>query len=294
MAKKKVARKKKKAAPKPKVEVPAINLYGEAIKFATDQLRDGYAEQWIVTTLQEAHSLLTPENIQFILQRASLEIANEHARDRGSIISLHVKRYDIELRKALAEKHLSVQLPHIRRKMRIDTLQTALDIMFAKERVLQIHAKDTQIKIFNKLNAKIREKKIAYDLSLLTLPEKIEFLNLMMKAKRSQSELFSVQLKGAEKVITEDIEHVEVKTEDNITKIEQFNLPVPYVEPKPEKTIDTVTNKLRAALAARAAKDFKSKGAKEIAPNPIDLTNIKQEDELQQVSQGQADSEQKV
>lgn len=269
--------------------VAPVSVFGEAIKFATFQMREGVSEKKIVDVLLAENSSFSPENIQFIIHRASLEVADEYSRDRGSIIGLHVRRYNTDLKKELAEKHLDIELPHIRRQFRLQTLQTCIDIMFAKERVLQIHAKETQVKIFNKLNAKIKERKIAYDLSVLTLQEKIDFLSIVTKAKRSVDEVFSVKMSG--KVETVDVE-AEVTTvqNENIKLIAQTNVQQPETV-IPQKTMNDVFEKMRKALERRAQKELEEKGAKKIAPNPIDLRIQDYTNGMQQLQEEQTHSE---
>lgn len=279
-------RKKKHKAP----EVAPVSVFGEAIKFACHQFRNGVSEKVIVKDLTEANDKFTPENLNFIIHRASLEIANEYSRDRGSIIGLHIRRYNDELKKELANHHNDIELPHIRKQFRLVTLQICLDILFAKERVLQIHAKDTQIKIFNKLNAKLKEKNVAYDLSVLTLEEKIEFLNLVTKTKRTDSEVFSVKTK-ADIIETIDIDHEEVvPVNDNIKLITQTNLPVEE-RVLPEKNIHDVMAKVRAALEKKAKQEFEAKGAKQIAPNPIDLRHDDYSQQMLRLQEQQTHSE---
>lgn len=279
-------RKKKIAKP---VETP-VSIFGEAIKFATYQLREGMSEKKIVEELLIANDKFTPENIQFIMHRASLEIAGEYSRDRGSIIGLHVRRYNDHFKKEIENKHEKVQDFLLRKNLRLQSLLLCIDILFAKERVLQIHAKDTQIKIFNKLNAKIKERKIAYDLSTLTLEEKIDFLNLVTKAKRSSGEVFSVQT--VEKQVAEDVEAevTDVKNE-NIKLITNTNTLQEEEKKLPQKTVNDVFERMRQALEKKAHKDLVAKGAKDVAPNPIDLRIQDYTNGMQQLQDEQTHSQ---
>lgn len=253
-------------------------------------MREGMSEKKIVEELLIANDKFTPENIQFIMHRSSLEIADEYSRDRGSIIGLHIRRYNDLLKKEIDNKHLQVEDVLLRRQLRLQSLGLCIDILFAKERVLQIHAKDTQVKIFNKLNAKIKERKIAYDLSILSLQEKIDFLNLVTKAKRSISEVFSVQL--ANRVETVDAEaEVTDATNDNIKLITNTNtLPTQELQ-IPQKTVNDVFERMRLALERKAKKDLEAKGAKEVAPNPIDLRMQDYTNGMQRLQEEQTHSE---
>ena len=159
----------------------------------------------------------------------------------------------------------------IQKEIMVNKLNNWIDVLGAKERVLQMHTKETQIKIYNKLNVKVKTKKVMFDLSSLTLQEKIEFLALINKTKRSQGELLGVIMgKEVKKEVTEDIEH-EVVEDVNVNKIKQVNLPQPEKTRVPNKTLDDLTNKLKATLLKKAEKEFKKAGAKQVAPTVKDL-----------------------
>lgn len=257
-----------------KQEIAPVNVYGESIAFATDQFRAGTSEKTIVDALMVTHPIFKPENIQFIINRASLEIANEYARDRGSIAALHVRRYNKEFNKEFSNEHHGIENPIFRRQKKIESLNVCLDALFAKERVLQIHAKETQVKIFNRMNAKIKMRKTSYDLSSLTFQEKLEFLQLVSKAKRTDNELFSVALKPKENVKTEDAEVIEI-VNTNVDLIQQTNHPIPEPELLPNVTKDSVIAKLRLALQKSADRDFKAKGAKD--NTDVNVTDLRKE-----------------
>lgn len=272
---KKAAKKtaKKKTVKEPK-KLPEVNFNEVAIGFAEERFRLGDSESYIAEQLLEGYKDLKSENIQFILNRASANIASEYARDRSTVVSLHVKRYNKDATKLLEkiENGEFDKLDTYKKRLKlIEVYDQVLEIIFAKEKVLQLHAKDTQIRVFNRLNAKIREKKVSYDLSQLSNPEKIELLSLLRRTKRTDDELQSVILRPKEdKQVTEDIEHEIVKERPNVRDIKKTNLPVlpptphPIDEMRRKKGLSSeeVMRKIQETLTERATEELKKKGAK--------------------------------
>lgn len=268
MAKK---RKKKKKVVVKKVEQPVVpvkNLYAEAITFAADCFRVGDSESVISHFLMKANPKFLPENIQFILHQGSLQIASEHPRDRGSIVSVHVKRYN-EIIQEEFNKDFSQYDFVVQRKLQIQAWENILQALVAKESVLQIHAKETQVKIFNRLNAKVINKRISYDVTKLNFEQQMEFLKLIQKSKKT-IELISVKKRDITEEVTEDIEHEVINT--NITQIERENEPVHEVIPDASIALNRIKQKIADNMQKKAAEDFKRAGAKQKAPSVLDLT----------------------
>lgn len=275
MAKKKIVKKKrvpkKSASKKQEVE----GLYQVAIKEATQLFRNGYSEQTATEMIGNMYERLTLPNIQFVLTKASAIIASQYPKDRATIVGIHVKRYNQDYDDIVMwfEEQQYLQVPEkYRKQTQIAKLFDALDLLEAKERVLQLHTKNTQIKVYNTLNAKVKEKKAIFDLSTLSLTEKIDFLSLIVRSKKSHSEVLGVIPHGTkrENQITEDIE-VEI-VPPNITKIKQTNIPLPAPQPQqPEVLLTNITDKIKKALEKKAQQDFEAKGANQNqAPKLID------------------------
>ena len=141
-----------------------------------------------------------------------------------------------------------------------------MDVLFAKEKLLQMHSKSFQIKINNRLNAKVVKKEVRFDLSKLDLQEKVEFLQLLQKTKRSSRELLSVQLTGQERRGEEviDIDH-EVVEDVNVSKIKIKELPTSSLESSATgNAFLDVQLKLKQALQRKAEQEFKRKGSKNV------------------------------
>lgn len=265
-AKKKVTRKKKVT------EQPIEGLYGTAIQTAVAWFKAGYSEQRVGEIITSSYERFSVQNVHYVLHKASQQIAEQYYRDRKSIVALHLKRYQAEIDSLVTyfedKEYENVNIKW-RKRVMIDKLTELLDTLGAKERVLQMHSKDTQVKIFNKLNVKVKEKKVLFDLSNLSFEDKREMLMLMLKAKRTSNEISGVILNQKVAEVTEDAEFTVVEN-NNIDKIERTNLPVEEKVKAPRKQLIDVTELLRKNLHKVAEKEFKKKGAKEIAPNIID------------------------
>lgn len=273
------AKKKSKKVEKKEVITDPIKsqgAYGDAIAYCARMFRSGLSEEAAIDYVKATYKQFSETNIQLIIHKASESIAQEYARDKGSVISLHVKRYNAEIKKLIANTYEGLidednddgkgDQQARKRKMRIFTLMTALDVMFAKERVLQIHNKETQVRIFNKLNAKVKEVKTKYNLSQLSLEEKIDFLNLVKKAKRDQVETFSIKMMGNKRQEVEDVEAEVIEETPNIEKIKHLPAPEKKVV-APKVTLEDVTRKIQENLAKRAAVEFKKKGGMKGGPH---------------------------
>lgn len=257
----------KKKVDKKEIQLEGEGLYQVATSLAVQQFNSGINEQKISETLKSTYNILTDANIQFIIYRASKFIADQHVRDKQSVVAIHVKRYDEEI-KRLIEFNYDNILDKYKVPTMINNLTNAIEALGAKERVLQLHTKDTQIKIFNKLNAKVKEKKIMFDLNALTLAEKMEYLSLLIKCKKDQNEVFGVIMSTKkEEIVTEDAQF-EIVENTNIDQIKR-------IEPEPEKiapivkSLDDVTRKIQKALERKAEKEFKKAGAGH-APTIVD------------------------
>lgn len=279
-----MAKKKKKKAPVALEDTNSIYLH--AMNFASECLRAGESENFIAEKIKETYPVLTDANVQFAIHRGAKMISNQFARDSKSIISLHVKRYNKEIKNLLGKTYEGLidedidedveggkdsESAALKRKMRIYALMNCLDVMFAKEKVLQLHTKQTQVKVFNQLNAKVKEKKVMFNLKDLSLNEKIEFLALIQKAKKSDNELYSVTMSNKTQEVIEDIEHEEVEN-NNINEIRLIEPEA--VKLKVKKDLSDITKKIHENLAKKALKQFVKKGGIQGSPTEKDYTEI--------------------
>jgi hypothetical protein len=277
---------KKKTAKKKKVtkapEKPIVSVYEEATHLVADAFHEGYSESAITEKVKQAFPILNDAGVQIAIHRGSKLIADQHSREGKSVVALHVRRYNKEIKDLLEGKNAELESEDLeegmdgvkRRKIRIYQLQVLLNVLYAKEKVLQLHKKDTQVKIFNKLNAKVTKRK-PIDLKALSLEEKVEFLQLIQKTKPLQNELVTIksaQVKQ-EQQITEDIPHEEIK-KLNVEQVVTYNEKKEAPAPKSKKSLDNVTDKLKAALQRKALLEIRSKGGDKQGPHITDYTEI--------------------
>lgn len=268
--KKLASKRAKKKAP----EQPIEGLYQEAIRTTAAWFRNGVSEQKVGELLTTHFPRFTPPNVQYVIHQASQQIAIQYSRDRKNVVALHLQRYNQELillQDFFRDKDYESIPMKFRKEIMMNKLNSWIDVLQAKESVLRMHSKDTQVKIFNKLNVKVKEKKVMFDLSKLSLEEKVEFLSLIQKTKKSEGEAAGVIMNGQvnKEVETEDVEH-EVLEAPNVEQIKQYNIPVvAKASPKGAQTLDDITEKIKATLLKKAALEFKKVGAKKVAPSII-------------------------
>jgi hypothetical protein len=278
----------KRKPKKKKEETPSVEgIYTQAIAIAADFFRDGASEQHVAELIRDNFSQLTDANVQLVVHKSSQLIADQYVRDRKNVVALHTRRYNQEIKKLLEDQYGELtdedqDAPEEgkkdegakRRKRRIYQLTLLLDVMTAKEKVLQIHTKETQVKIYNQLNAKVKEKKVMFNLADLTLQEKIEFLSLIQKAKKDDTELFSVKLSDTKQLQTTEDAEFEVVENDNIEKIKRTNEPKELPPPKPKKNLNDVQEQLKKALQRKALKQIRKAGGDKGGPHIIDVTDV--------------------
>ena len=181
------------------------------------------------------------------------------------VISEHIKRYDNEI-KRLREYRPTTSNPAFYRKLLNEANMCLLDTLHQKERLLGFHSKSFSLKIYNTINVNSNKiKKDSFDLSKLTLNEKIEFVNLINKATKTEDEMdpnVKIEItKNKKEEETIDIEHIEVKKEEvqEKTNIELIEVEEPeeriYNDEKMDAQI-TISEKLKQALLKKAEIEF--------------------------------------
>jgi len=227
---------------------------------AVEWLKEGMSHSAIkeMILLDKKKGPVTPEAATSILNEAIARMKVEYAKDRQHIVALHTQRYDRAIKKLLNINVDSFDKMK-QRELKINAYLQVLETLFRKEKLLQMHTKSFQVRINNTVNAKVREKKQMFDLSKLTLEEKINFLQLMQKAKRGYNELQSVTLiEKKQKEVIEDIGYEEVQ----VPQLELYKPKVEQEDTKSTTTLLSVQQKLADTLRRKAEEEFKRKGAK--------------------------------
>lgn len=233
---------------------------------AIDLFKEGVSREHIVEIItKEAKGKITEEEVSsVVVVRARQIISLEFEKNDKFVLGLHLQRYNNEI-KTQYEKIVKLEK---NKKLKVwekeqeiaSSYYTILDLMFHKEKILQLHNKKVTFKINQINNTIIRQKKPKYNLSLLTFEEKIKFLELIEKMKRNNDEIHGVKLKD-KKEEQEQIQEAEVVEETNVEKIENFE--TPKVE---EKVMGDALNdafeRLRQNLQKVASEEFKNVGSK--------------------------------
>lgn len=278
------ARRKKKIVKKVKKETTAVGF-----DLALSLLSSGNSTEQVLNEVLEvrkqrslSHSISI---LQKILSDARGVLAKNYATDKSNVVALHMARYNktvldllntynpFDKKEDETEEEWEIRVEELNcgdqkelffMKQRLtNCYYQALATMFQKEKILKMHSKGFLISITNKLNVEVKkENKKQYDLSNLGTPEKIDFLNLMLKAKKNEFEIGSVILRPLEeKSEIIDIEHEVIEEAANIDKIKHEEIPIKPVEPNGMALIDA-KNRLAMALQKKAEEDFKKAGAK--------------------------------
>lgn len=213
-------------------------------------IRQGLSDQVIETTITHVGKISREVAEKTVLQAKQI-IKEEYSKDREFSVSLHIERYNKEI-----QRLFNIDVSDYNKYKAIEVKNYAffnlLDVLTQKEKILGLHSKLVQIKINNTNTVKVTEKKKSFDLSLLTLEEKIDFYSLIQKVRRTEEEMISLVKRNRinEVPVTEDIPHEEVIEKTNISQIEQ-RLPKIELIKEPD-TILSLKEKLMETLAKKA------------------------------------------
>lgn len=229
-----------------------------------DWYKEGLLRFAIIEILREEKTF-SDGQIDDLLNECSGIVYEQFSTKSASVIGLHLKRYDKQINSLLNKDYNRYEMK-IRFKMKSIAFMNALDTLYQKEKLLNLHSKQTIIRFNqrNNINVVVPEKKAKYDLSTLTLEEKIDFLALVEKCSPRNNVNTGVILRPKEVVVEEtiDIDHVE---EVNIDKIKQENVEGVDVFPeKPPLTLFELKERIAKTLQAKAAEAFKNAGSKTI------------------------------
>lgn len=254
---------------KPKAKQPNIHLLNQTdidrLTFiGIDLLKEGRSIEYIREKMtaelmrkKNSKRLDVTQIVEKSIILAHQVMDKEHSKTRTMITTIHTTRYNDDINSLLNQDFKHIDDPEIKRELRIGALMNVLTVMFQKEKLLQLHNKSLQIRINNKLNAKIVQRKVSYDLSALTLAEKVEFLTLI---ERTRFDYKAPQVIVANKgTIIEDIEHVEVK--DNPLDKMQTLVTGPVTKDQGQ-TLSSLEEKMRVALAKVAKSTLRARNAK--------------------------------
>jgi hypothetical protein len=218
-----------------------------------DKLSETKLKQWIVKAIEllkegcspafiKQHIALNKKGavtvgiLDKILSAAHTEISSEYVNKRSEVVALHIQRYNKQIKKLLAVEELDQDMINSEeeggityeawmksREKKIKAGYLAMETMFQKERLLQLHNKNFNFN-FNQTETikEVKTVKAIPDLSKLTFDEQVELYELMMEAKEDENENISVKVINQETKInvTEDIE-AEIVEPANVELIKQ-------------------------------------------------------------------------
>lgn len=240
-----------------------------AFRLAQQQILVGKTKQEIVAQFRDLRSDMKlppskPNYLDHIYDAAHKNLTRDLKEERESVIRLHINRYNADV-----ERLYNVDISNVNRFKGIEIKTQAyldlLDVLKQKEKLLGFHRREMKIKINNTINASIKKtgELGSFNLSELTMEEKIELIRLIDKAKLSDEDLFFNSLQeGGDKGyidepdngLIEDIEYEDVteskdEEEDTRPLVSRIKQPTPITssELKPQSA-DEVKAKLMAAL----------------------------------------------
>lgn len=273
------------------------HIHADSLKHAIDVLAKGYSTGEAIRSVadyRKENGLSVKEDyIKRIVAEANSRLSKEFGKDKAEVIAIHVERYNNDINRLLSvipednpdntdyeseydfllDGDFESQLK--KRERKIAAFFQALATMYAKEKVLQMHSKSFLVFISNKVNLNIQEKPETYDFSKLTKEQKIDFLNLILKAKQNEFEVGSVILRGDNKQDqTIDIEHEVVEEEPNVNKIKLIEPEPNLVPPRTGTALLDVNAKLREALQKSAIEQLKKAGSKTVEEDERQLQQM--------------------
>lgn len=233
---------------------------------AIDLFKQGMTKQAIASQIEsECKGKIPLTNIHdVVISRARQIISLEYQKNDKFVISLHLQRYKKEvesLREKIKRTESKTKIdPHTRQQIINSYYYDILDLMFHQEKLLQLHNKKVVVKI-NQINNTFIKKKISkFDLSLLNFQERKELLSLLLKSKRTDSEIYGVII--SDKKEKKEIEEAEVIEE--ITNVENIQLveKKEIEELQPGLGLLTTFEKLKKTFEEKAKQEFKRVGGK--------------------------------
>lgn len=227
-----------------------------------DLFKEGLTRIQIQEVLKE-DTKLSDSTISLIIEKSQSIISQEFSKDDISVVGLHTERYnrEINLLKRKIEVGFKKYSQPIQIKLKISAYFDMLDVMYQKEKLLQLHNKGLTIRVNQNNNTVIKEKKLNFNLDTLLFEEKVELLRLLNKSKKTSDEISGVILSK-----NKDIEEAEIieETVTTVTNVDLIKQTVPEVveERVPNMAFIDVKERLRLALENKAREEFKKAGSK--------------------------------
>lgn len=201
---------------------------------AIDWMKEGISTEEITSRLRNTVNERTkrkyaPRFVENIVTAAN-QLLNLYYKDQiHNVEKLHIARYNQMIIDILNKDYeaafpsLAARKPWMLKEKEINDLFDALQAMKQKETLLGMHRKTFRL-IFNTQNnitVKSTIKQPDVDITILSLDEQVELLQIIQSASRTEEEVYGVILAQPKQEKTEDIE-VELIENNNIARIEQY------------------------------------------------------------------------
>lgn len=241
------------------------SIYLKYVDRAREMLMKGIDPAAVIEVIREQrkteHNIITSTTaLDQIIYTATVDIKFDYAKDRQSIVALHLARYNENI-SALFNAHIDTAVENskeVERKM--NGLYLLMDTMIGKERVLGIHKKSFKLQINNEVEVeKQRKEREQLNIDNLTFQEQLELLELIEIAKLTDFEMVSVKLRQ-EEVSQKSEAFEEAEVIEETLNIDLIARPKPKAFSKAKqqpKRLTDVTRKLKQSSANEAKKAFK-------------------------------------
>jgi hypothetical protein len=242
------------------------------VKEVYNQLEKGVHAQEIVRNLKKRLGL-NERTIHAYLTEAYKIIDKEAIKEVRTVINIHASRYEEiyqQCRYPTLEENFDEEgnpVPVTKTKI-LGLLNEAMNALYDKERVLGFHKKTFNLQLNN--NTKVEKKSIIdkYNLSKLSLQEKIELKNLLEKSKEDYVEVvikntevkvIETKKEEVDKYFVPDvISHIQVEVQQPEHEEEVFNQVIDLVPRDAQrKSVTDVGQNMRELIRKQAAEILK-------------------------------------
>ena len=239
-----------------------------------DLLKSGLTKSLVQEIiLNSEDNKFVAEYISELIIEASKEISEQYVTKNDQLIGLHLGRYNRKIKELFNKDFSSYDLA-IQRKIKSAVFLDLLETLHQKEKLLQLHSKQTIVRFNQRNSININEIASKFNLEQLDHEEKVRLLELLLKTKLKDGEdTVSVILNKKETSITDILfeEIGETPTNVNLSKVEQIiNIEEQVIEKK-YTSLEDIKRKLSQALEKVAREELIKAGSKTVRNESRDM-----------------------
>lgn len=242
------------------------DLRTKAVYYAIDLFKVGLTKAIVRETIASDKEFSSLVDIELVLLEALSEVSEQFITKNDHLIGLHLERYNREVER-LINKDFSAFGPLLERKIKSGAYMDVLDTLHQKEKLLQLHSKQTVVRFNQRNSININEIESKFDLQELDFEEKRRLVELLLKSKTSDGdEVVSVILNERDSnIIDIDSEEIIESPETvNIAKIEKLDNTITEKQYKPPTGLEEIKRKLSIALEQAAERELIKAGSKSV------------------------------